>query len=677
MAYDVFFVIPAQATIHEPGASYAGQGDSTIRSFGMDHVFSCRKNAHAWAIIAGLCLTVIYKVGVGDGTFPESWQYSLREEIDDFADWMSATFAFILNPVGDAVDIGLRKLEVVLLWIPWIAVIAATFLVALRVSGPALAMFSLLSLLYIGCMGLWNSTIATFALIGSSVVAAALIGIPLGICAARSDRFEGLLRPLLDAMQTMPTFVYLIPVLVLFGFGRPSALLATVIFAAPPIIRLTNLGIRQVAPEAVDAARSFGSTSRQLLYKVQLPLAKPSILMGLNQTIMMALGMVIIVVLIGAPGLGKDVWLATKRVDVGLGLEAGLAVVLLAIILDRTSYAFSRRDAPSIETEREPGRFTIELLSLEFLRTTGNRWFLGVSTVVVVLCLVLGRSVEALSDFPRPDWIHFRGPVNALVDWMNVHLGTITNLIHVYVFIYGLKPVKELVLWMPWPVLIFVVAWLAHIFAGRRVAVFCVLGLLYIGVVGMWAAAAETFSLVAVAVGLSVLAGVPLGILASRSDLLSAILRPILDTMQTLPAFVYLPLVIMLFKTGPVAGVVATVIYAMPPAVRLTNLGIREVPFESVEAAGSFGSSPLQTLLKVELPLALPSVMLGINQTIILGVGMAVYASLIGAPGLGLEILEAIGRFDIGWGFESGVSVVILAIVIDRITQGMSRSRAR
>ena len=643
----------------------------------MDRTHSGRNGAHVLVIGAGLCVLVIYKLGVGEGTFPESWQYSLREEIDDFADWMSATFAFILNPVGDGVDAALRRFEAILLWIPWIAVIATTFLVALRVSGPTLAVFSLLSLLYIGCMGLWNSTISTFALIGSSVVAAALIGIPLAICAARSDRFEGLLRPLLDAMQTMPTFVYLIPVLVLFGFGRPSAVLATIIFAAPPIIRLTNLGIRQVAPEAVDAARSFGSTSRQLLYKVQLPLAKPAILMGLNQTIMMALGMVIIVVLIGAPGLGKDVWLATKRVDVGLGLEAGLAVVLLAIILDRTSYAFSQREAPGAATGVDSNRSTQMVRELGLFRPLGTWWYSGVSAMIVVACVVLGRSVEVLSEFPRPDWIHFREPVNALVDWMNLNLGGLTNLIHVYVFSYGLKPVRDLLLWLPWPVLILSVAWLAHTIAGRRVAVLCVIGMLYIGVVGMWTAAAETFSLVAVAVSLSVVAGVPLGILASRSNLLSAILRPILDTMQTLPAFVYLPLVIMLFKTGPVAGVVATVIYAMPPAVRLTNLGIREVPFEMVEVARSFGSSPLQTLLKVELPLALPAVMLGINQTIILGVGMAVYASLIGAPGLGLEILEAIGRFDIGWGFESGMSVVILAIIIDRITQGLSKSQTR
>ena len=643
----------------------------------MDRTLSGRQRAHAWAVSVGLCVLIIYKLGIGDGTFPESWQYSLRDEIDDFADWVSATFAFILNPVGDGVDAGLRKLEAALLSIPWTAVIAATFLLSLRVSGLALAVFSLLSLLYIGCMGLWNSTIVTFTLIGSSVVAAAMIGIPLGVCAARSDRFEGLLRSLLDAMQTMPTFVYLIPVLVLFGFGRPSAVLATIIFAAPPIIRLTNLGIRQVATEAVDAARSFGSTPRQLLYKVQLPLAKSSILMGLNQTIMMALGMVIIVVLIGAPGLGKNVWLATKRVDVGLGLEAGLAVVLLAIILDRISYDFSQRELPGDATGNEPGRFPTKIRRLEFARALGNWWYLVMSTVVVVVCMMLGHSVEALSDFPRPDWIHFRGPVNALVDWMNVHLGVFTNLIHAYLFIYGLKPIKDLLLWLPWPVLIFGVAYLAYTFAGRKIAVLCVLGMLYIGIVGMWTAATETFSLVAVAVSLSVVAGVPLGILASRSDLLSAFLRPILDTMQTLPAFVYLPLVIMLFKTGPVAGVVATVVYAIPPAVRLTNLGIRDVPFEIVEAAKSFGSSPVQTLCKVELPLALPTVMLGINQTIILGVGMAVYASLIGAPGLGLEILEAIGRFDIGWGFESGISVVILAIIIDRITQGLSKSQVR
>lgn len=661
---------------------------TTNRSFEMGRDRRSRRTSHVLAIGVGLCALLIYKLTVGDGTFPSSLQYSLRDEIDEFADWVTATFSFLLHPLGDGVDGALRKLEAALLWIPWIAVIAGVFLLSLHASGWALAVFSLLSLLYIGCMGLWNSTIATFALIGGSVVAAALIGIPLGVWAAQSDRVERLMRPPLDAMQTMPTFVYLIPVLVLFGFGRPSALFATIIFAAPPIIRLTNLGIRQVSPEAVDAARSFGSTSRQTLYKVQLPLAKPSIMMGLNQTIMMALGMVIIVVLIGAPGLGRDVWLATKRVDVGLGLEAGLAVVLLAIILDRISYAFSQRDAPRNASKSESKRFSTGVRRLERARSLctharvvdalckGHSYLL-MSVAAVVLCVVLGRSVDELSSFPSPSWIHFRNPVNSLVDWMNVNLGTFTNLIHVYVFIYGLKPVKDLLLWLPWPVLISSVVYLAYTLAGWRIALFSVVGLLFIGMVDMWAAAIETFSLVAVAVGLSAVVGVPLGILASRSDLLSAILRPVLDTMQTLPAFVYLPLVIMLFKTGPVAGVVATVIYAMPPAVRFTNLGIREVPFEIVEAARSFGSSPSQILIKVQLPLALPSVMLGINQTIILGVGMAVYASLIGAPGLGLEILESIGRFDIGWGFESGISVVILAIIIDRITQGRTTAQTR
>ena len=643
---------------------------TTIPNFKISRVPLGRGTSHVLAISVGLCLLLIYKLTVGDGAFPSSWQYSLREEIDAFADWVSVTFSFLLHPLGDGVDVVVRKLEAVLLWIPWIAIVTGVFLLALGLSGLALALFSLLSLLYIGCMGLWASTISTFALIGFSVLVTAMIGVPLGVWAARSDRVERVMRPFLDAMQTMPTFVYLIPVLVLFGFGRPSAVLATIIFAAPPIIRLTNLGIRQVSAEAMDAARSFGSTSRQILYKVQLPLAKPSIMMGLNQTIMMALGMVIIVVLIGAPGLGKDVWLATKRVDVGLGLEAGLAVVLLAIILDRTSYAFSQRDA--LRSTRRRG----SVLFAAGMQRKGHS-FLVASVAVVVACIVLGRFIDSLSSFPAPSWIHFRDLVNALVDWMNIHLGTFTNLIHVYVFIYGLKPVKDLLLWLPWPVLILSIVYLAGRLAGWRIALLSVVGLLFIGVVGMWTAAIETFSLVAVAVGLSIVVGIPLGILASRSDLLSALLRPVLDTMQTLPAFVYLPLVIMLFKTGPVAGVVATVIYAIPPSVRLTNLGIREVSAEIVEAARSYGSSPMQVLFKVQLPLALPSVMLGINQTIILGVGMAVYASLIGAPGLGLEILESIGRFDIGWGFESGMSVVFLAIIIDRITQGLAKRQLK
>ena len=694
---------------------------TTISDFEIGRVALGRPTSLALAISVGLCLSLIYKLTVGDGAYPPSWQHSFREEIDEFADWVPATFSFLLNPIGDGVDATLRRLEAFFLWLPWIAVVTGVFLLVLGLSGLALALFSLLGLLYIGFMGLWDSTVLTFTQIGFSVAVAVMIGIPLGVWAARSDRVESVMRPLLDAMQTMPTFVYLIPVLVLFGFGRPSAVLATIIFAAPPIIRLTNLGIRQISPEAVEAARSFGSTSRQILFKVQLPLARPSVMMGLNQTIMMALGMVIIVVLIGAPGLGKNVWLATKRVDVGQGLEAGLAVVLLAIILDRTSYALSQRDVLRSTRRREPALFTAAMKRFAVIRaledlllvvydasfrfsqalaaslacivnavarpwTTGTgpqaveAFFKGhsysvASVVVVAICIVLGQLIGSLAEFPTPSWFHFRDPVNSLVDWMNIHLGTFTELIHEYVFLFGLRPIRDFLLWLPWPVLILGIVYLAAMLAGRRIALLSAVGLLFIGVVGMWTAAIETFSLVAVAVGLSVIIAVPLGILASRSDLLSAMLRPVLDTMQTLPAFVYLPLVIILFKTGPVAGVVATVIYAIPPAVRLTNLGIREIPLEVLEAARSCGSSPLQILFKVRLPLALPSIMLGINQTIILGVGMAVYASLIGAPGLGLEILEAIGRFEIGWGFESGLSVVILAVIIDRITQGLAKRR--
>ena len=186
-----------------------------------------------------------------------------------------------------------------------------------------------------------------------------------------------------------------------------------------------------------------------------------------------------------------------------------------------------------------------------------------------------------------------------------------------------------------------------------------------------------TLSQVTVALTLSVVIAVPLGVAASRNDRFEALLRPVLDTMQTLPAFVYFPLVIMLFKIGALSGIIATVIYAVPPAVRLTNLGIRQVPAEVVEAARSYGSTPLQILFKIELPLALPSIMMGINQTTMMALAMVVYASLIGAKGLGQEVLLAIGKFDVGAGFEAGMSIVFLAVIADRVTQGLALKRQR
>ena len=601
----------------------------------------------------------------------------------------------------------LAAIDAVFLSIPWFVLVLGLFLAALRLSGPGLAVFCAASLMFMGAIGLWDVSVVTITIMTFSVALTVAIGIPIGVLAARDDRLDAALRPVLDAMQTMPIFVYLIPVMLLFGIGATSAVLATVIYAMPPVIRLTNLGIRQVPAEAIEVARSCGSLPRQILYKVQLPLARPTIMMGVNQTVMMALGMVIFVALIGASGLGKEIWLAMRRLRIGDALQGGLAVVLLAIVLDRLGDALSRgRDeapayrryglAGALDRAMAPAFAAGTALADAIVGILGGaarfgsaafaaraRAFLdrhrfGVAGVAALLAaLAVDLALFGTQGFPDGWRLSFAKPVDDAVDWLNINLAFVTDPLRAAIFIYGLNPIRALLQWIPWPALILGATLLAWTVAGRRIALLALLGLCFIAAVGMWRPMLTSLSQVAIATLLAVAIAVPLGVCASRRDWLDAALRPVLDTMQTLPAFVYFPVIIMLFKVGELSGIVATVIYAIPPAARLTNLGLRQVSAEALEAARSCGSTPLQTLFKVEFPLALPSIMMGINQTTMMALAMITYAALIGAPGLGFEVLLAIGQFDVGRGFEAGVSIVVLAVVADRISQASARRRRK
>ena len=286
----------------------------------------------------------------GSGEFPAAWNLGLRAPIDKFQSYIIAhretlaVFRYFFDPLSAMIDTGLRAAENVLLGAPWIALIAGFGLVGYGLGGMRLALLCGASLMVMGLFGLWEPSVQTLALMLVSVLLSVLIGLPLCILAAYNDRFDKILRPILDGMQTMPTFVYLIPVVLFFGIARVPAVVATLIYAVPPVIRLTSLGIREVNPAAIEAARAFGSTRWQMLFKVQIPLALPSVMAGINQTIMMALSMVVIAALIGAGGLGREVLLALQRLQVGKALEAGIAIVLLAIMLDRLSEALSQID---------------------------------------------------------------------------------------------------------------------------------------------------------------------------------------------------------------------------------------------------------------------------------------------------------------------------------------------
>ena len=276
--------------------------------------------------------------------FPEFSRVPLAEVIDAFLEWLLVNFAFVFDAIGDGILAVLLNIERFLLWLPWFVTVILVGLVAWRVmrlwwAGLLLASF----LVLIGTFGYWDLAMMTLAIVIAAVIISLAVGIPAGIIMSRSDRVESFLRPSLDAMQTMPSFVYLIPALMLFGLGKVPAVFATVIYAMPPVIRLTNVGIRQVSSSVVEAAQAFGSSSRQILFEVQLPLAIPSIMVGINQTTMMALAMVVIVSMIGARGLGLEVLLSINRIEVGRGFEAGLSIVLLAIIIDRITHALAAR----------------------------------------------------------------------------------------------------------------------------------------------------------------------------------------------------------------------------------------------------------------------------------------------------------------------------------------------
>lgn len=259
----------------------------------------------------------------------------LDDWITHFVDWLVEGYRWFFQGLKLPVELTLSGLENGLLALPPLLIIAVMAAIAWKASGIKLAVFTLASLLFIGILGFWEDTMITLAMVFSSVVFCTIVGIPLGICAGRSDRFESFLRPLLDGMQTTPAFVYLVPIVMLFSIGNVAGVLATIIFSLPPITRLTALGIRQVHPELVEAALAFGATGSQVLFKVQIPLAMPTIMAGLNQTIMMALSMVVIAALIGAGGLGAPVVLGLNTLDIGLATIGGLSIVLIAIVLDR------------------------------------------------------------------------------------------------------------------------------------------------------------------------------------------------------------------------------------------------------------------------------------------------------------------------------------------------------
>jgi glycine betaine/proline transport system permease protein len=620
----------------------------------------------AWFVLLAVAAVVLYIPLAGLWTLPHDNDAPIFEVFNDLRAWIDANRAS--NPILvvmvssvrtilGALYEGTRALLIVLSW-PGLTAIGAT--AGLLIGGWRLAALMATGFLSFGVLGLWDRSIETLALTLAAVAVSLAIGIPLGILAGKNERFYDAIRPILDAMQIMPTYAYLAPIAMFLLIGPTTAAAVTVIYAIAPAIRITALGIRGVAPSAVEAATSLGTTPRQLLTKVELPMARRTLVLGVNQTIMMALSMVVITALVDAPGLGKDILRALITNDPGRGFDAGIAVVIMAIMLDRLTTRASERLDPA-----RAGRAPVVGRNL-------RRAALGATLAIVAVTVAAGAPA-----FPSGIEYSFAGPVNAVIDWTSLNLFFATNWFKDTITYGFINPLEHVFTTAPWWLVTGAIAGIAWTVGGLRVALTAVVCLL--GIVGlqMWEHGMETLTQVLVATSLTLAFGLVLGIAAARSDRVSALLRPLLDFAQTMPAFVYLLPAVALFLATRFTGIVAAVIFAIPPVIRLVEIGIRMVPPTIREAGISSGATSLQLLRKVELPVALPALLVAMNQGIIMVLGMVVVGGLVGAGGLGFDVVAGFVRRDFfGEGFAAGIAIVLLGIMLDRITQSAGGRRA-
>lgn len=598
------------------------------------------------------------------GTWPSALTVDFSDPLTRTSDWIidnrdgHPLFLYFFGHISNAVVICVRAVYLVLLAAGWAGVTAAASLIAWRVAGVRLATGTAAAFLACGFLGMWIPTMQTLALMVVAVLASVVVGMLLGLAAGLSDRMDRVLRPVLDTMQVLPAFAYLLPVVLVFGIGVPAAVLATVVYAAPPMARLTALGLRGADKEVLEAVESLGATARQRLLTARIPLARKELLLGLNQTIMMALSMAVIASVIGAGGLGDRVYQALASVDVGAALAAGIPIVLLAVVLDRVTGAAGE----SLGDEPQPnGR---------------ARWLYALLAAVVVA--VAGRLLGRL-DWPDAWTLNIAEPVNRAVDWMTAHLysgvpvigGTADWAAHFTTWV--LDPVRDGLQWLPWWSVLLIVATLAWLIGTWRTALTAVLAMAAIGVLGVWGPSLDTLSQVLAAVAVTLVLGFATGIAAARSDRFERLLRPVLDVFQTMPQFVYLIPVVALFGVGRAPAVAAAVVYALPAVVRITTQGLRQVDPAALESSRSLGATPAQQLWQVQLPLARPALLLAVNQGVVLVLAVVIIGGLVGGGALGYDVVFGLAQGDLATGLVAGAAIVCLGLMLDRVTQPTER----
>jgi glycine betaine/proline transport system permease protein len=541
--------------------------------------------------------------------------------------------------------------------IGWLGVVAIALWIAYALAGVRIAILTTVSLLAVGYLGYWEDSVDTLIITVVAVVICALVGLPLGIWMSRSKVLTAIVTPVLDVMQTMPAFAYLAPLTLFFGIGASAAVVVTVIFALPPIARISAHALRTVAPATVEASRSLGSTSWQLLRQVQLPMAKRTIIVGLNQTTMAALSMVTIAAFIDGPGLGQPVLEELAALNVGGAFVAGLCIVILAIMLDRLTTAASERAAKATRISADPRIRRYALLGL---------------LVPMGIAIYLSRTYTQYAEFPDGSDLGGRleDRVNSINDWVVDQLSGVTEAFKDFISFDLLNPMEGLAAATPWWMAAAAILGLSFLIGGwRALASTAVCELIILGT-GLWNESMKTLTTVLVAALLTMVVGIIVGIWMGRSRRVDTVLRPILDALQTMPPFVYLVPALALFEIGRFTAIFAAVAFAVPVAIKLVADGIRGVSAATVEAAESAGTNTWQMISKVQLPMSRGAILLAANQGLLFVLSMVVIGGLVGGQGLGYLVVRGFSQQDIfGKGLAAAVAITALGVMLDRITR--------
>jgi len=641
--------------------------------------------------------------------FPANWVLPATDWIGTGLDWLLLQIKPAARVFSAMMAYPMDAANLILGGTPWILLICAVTALGWALGGLPMALMALVGLGFVLSSGYWHKGMNTLSLVAVSVPLALFTGGAIGVLANEYPRIRKPVQALLDVMQTVPTFAYLTPLLVLFGFGPVVGLIASAIYAAPPMARNVLLGLERVEPEIKEAAVMAGGTRLQQLFQVEIPSAAKQIMVGVNQSLMAALSMVIIAAIIGGfNDIGWEVLLTMRKAWFGPSLMAGMVIVVFAVIIDRMSGTLAqdnrRRYDPRVAGAILGFGIVASALSWNSLPDPSDyAMFDGVADYLDAgLSAFTTANGDWLATFKNNAMFYGLLPLRIGLDqavlpftwgfqWtaqMSLGLFALGAVLGLVLALRGqvtwgimalilIGMLETGVTNLPWPFVLIGAAALGWVSSGRGLALLSVGLLTTILVSGLWEPALLSLYLSGAAVFACVIIGGGIGLLCSVSPLAWTITRPICDMLQTIPLFVFLIPVLMLFQIGEFSAFLAIITYAIVPMIRYSHHGLVDTPDEMIEAATASGATTWQILRDIRAPYAAPTILLGLNQTILYAFAMLVITALVGTTGLGQLIYLSIGQADVGLGISAGAAMAILALIADRIVQGFAEERRR